>query len=358
MPITCDAGPTTRQVKRIKIKALWEKGYSQRQIAKDVGCDKKTVERWTGRFKEAKAQGVSDNIAVLDRPRSGAPLKITKSIGKAILQFTEGKTYRQAPAIQAYVQNKFNVTLSVGGIQRWLKDEGLKPYHRSKCLRLLDRHKEKRVKFARKYKRHDWLNTLFTDETDFPLHPKATNTKNDIVWARRAEDVPPAEVEQYSAKLHVWGGVSAKGKTRLIFYEGDLTAKKYRDKILKKAKPDFKTMFGARNNNWTFVHDGASAHKATITNEWLMANVPKHITSGPSGDWPANSPDLNSTIEHVWGYMDGALQENRPKTMTALKRRVKKLWQDMDQDMVEKQAGKMKKRLKSVIASGGEWTGD
>jgi hypothetical protein len=34
------------------------------------------------------------------------------------------------------------------------------------------------------------------------------------------------------------------------------------------------------------------------------------------------------------------------------------LWNDMDQDMVVKQTGKMKKRLKSTISSRGEWTGD
>ena len=113
------------------------------------------------------------------------------------------------------------------------------------------------------------MTTLFTDESEFPLRPKATNTKNNIVWARSIDDVPPAEIDQFSASVRVWGGVSAKGNTRLIFYEGDLTARKYRDKILKKAEPDFKAVFGARNRSWTFTHDGASAHKAELTNEWL-----------------------------------------------------------------------------------------
>ena len=85
-------GPTTRQSKRIKIKALWERGDSQRQIAKAVGCNLTTVERWISRFKDTEEDSVPENVAVLDQPRSGAPPKITKSIGKAILKFTEGKT--------------------------------------------------------------------------------------------------------------------------------------------------------------------------------------------------------------------------------------------------------------------------
>ena len=145
-------GPTTRQSKRIKIKALWERGDSQRQIAKAVGCNLTTVERWISRFKDTEEDSVPENVAVLDQPRSGAPPKITKSIGKAILKFTEVKTGRQAPVIKSHVYKKFGVTLTVQHIRLWLKAEGLHPYHRPKCLALSDSQKEKRVKFALRYK--------------------------------------------------------------------------------------------------------------------------------------------------------------------------------------------------------------
>ena len=66
---------------------------------------------------------------------------------------------------------------------------------------------------------------------------------------------------------------------------------------------------------------------------------------------------LESTIEHVWWYMDGKLANKRPTTIPALKMRLTKLWDDMDQDAVVRQAAHMQKRLKSLISSGGEWAG-
>jgi hypothetical protein len=91
--------------------------------------------------------------------------------------------------------------------------------------------KKKRVKFARKWKKHDFSNILWTDETDFPLifRPNPQNTRQ---WDTSPDNVDPAEVVHSSPKLKVWGGMSAKGTTELIFYEGRLGAVRYRDDIL------------------------------------------------------------------------------------------------------------------------------
>lgn len=139
------------------------------------------------------------------------------------------------------------------------------------------------------------MKTLITDEKDFNLFA-ATNPQNDRVWATDPSKVPPVELVKHASGVKVWAGVSATGKTRLHFYTGTISATQYL-KILNKAKKEMHACF-EDEDDWTFQHDGASAHKAKKTNKWLEENVPNFIASGPFGEWPAQSPDL-SIIENV-----------------------------------------------------------
>jgi hypothetical protein len=188
-----------------------------------------------------------------------------------------------------------------------------------------------------------------TDETEVALVPR-TNSKNDIVWSTSIELVPPAEQDAYSAALRFWAGASASGRTSLYFYHGNLTGTMYRE-ILKEALPEIKRMLPV--GSWTFMHDGAPAHSDEKTNEWLEGHVPAFFRSGPSGQWPAKSPDLN-WMENIWSVMKAKVSEGKsPKDLNDLKRRLVKVWDSIPAEVFRKCAAAMPGRLKEVVEGHG-----
>jgi hypothetical protein len=49
-----------------------------------------------------------------------------------------------------------------------------------------------------------------------------------------------------------------------------------------------------------FEQDGAPAHTALATHEWLQSNIPQFWDKGA---WPPNSPDLSST-GNIWAIIN------------------------------------------------------
>jgi len=79
-------------------------------------------------------------------------------------------------------------------------------------------------------------------------------------------------------------------------------------------KKTSKKIFGKKK--WTYQQDGATAHSAKMTTEWLEDNVTEYISCGANGDWPGNAPDLSYT-EHLWAWMNDKQEDNPPQTKKA-----------------------------------------
>eukprot|EP00808_Paulinella_micropora_P025028 g69279.t1 len=226
-----------RYIVRILVWLLWQKGFSSRRIASDervVPLTDRWVRKWMRRFEEGHGHAPVEEL-VLDLPRSGRPPKATKAIKKMIVKHVYLKDYRSTTEAAKWLRTK-GVIISKDTIQRFPQSQGfvsLPPQKSSES----DRRPKKR-----------------------------RNPKNNVIWAMNADKVPPVEVAQGAGKLSVWVGISVHGKTDLQFYKGSPNAHAYQ-KILKKGKPSMRKCFPEQD--WTFMHDGASAHKAATINRRL-----------------------------------------------------------------------------------------
>ena len=96
----------------------------------------------------------------------------------------------------------------------------------------------------------------------------------------------------------------------------------------------------------------AHAHTSTTTITWLKNNVEHYI---PPEYWPPKSPDL-SPIKNVWSIMSATacLCQTEPRTLTALKRRLRKSSTSISLTTVQNLISLMPGRLKAVIRDKGD----
>ena len=116
----------------------------------------------------------------------------------------------------------------------------------------------------------------------------------------------------------VSAGVCFGGKSRLHFVEekAKVNAGYYVGSLLPVLVDDCRRLLPS---GFLFQQDGAPAHTARQTQEWLKVNCTDFIAKD---QWPPNSPDLNPLDYHVWGAMLQAFHklQSKPQTIPELTR--------------------------------------
>ena len=175
---------------------------------------------------------------------------------------------------------------------------------------------------------------MFTDSKYFYLHP-LSGRRGPKRWVL-AETKPTRPSTKFPSKVHVYVGASYYGKTEFRFATGTTRlksefSKTQRGWVLLNIRdlndtllPQTKQLFGRHSiSDWTFQQDGAPAHTATATQEFIKAQGIQVLSA-----WPPNSPDL-SWIENIWAWMEQELRKHQFSTLGELKRCMKKVWSDM-----------------------------
>lgn len=335
--------------KRTAVVGLHLAGKSKAQIVRELAhmnvC-KSLVYRTIKRYIDTGS---------IDKRNNGGPKRTARSpeMVRKVLKRIERNPRQSA--------NKMALSMktSRSNIMRILKtDLHLKPLKIQKVQDLTPAQKKVRLQRAKQLKRLAASGLLpsivFSDEKIFTVQ-QYVNKQNDRVWLPgRSNDNLEQRVatrKQAPAAVMVWAGVTAEGRTPLVFIEQGVKVNQevYREKVLNDALlPWARKQFGSRP--WTFQQDSAPSHKARATQQFLRDSVPRLISSQ---EWPPFSPDLNPMDFSIWSILEAKVCTKKYESVDALKNNLRREWAKIPQSHVRAACDAFITRLDSIVRAKG-----
>ncbi|KAJ1301366.1 hypothetical protein OPQ81_008631 [Rhizoctonia solani] len=287
-----------------------------------------------------------------DQRRSPRKLDATAR-RRAVHLVTEGSAQTTKAANQE-LENTLGTSTSTRTVQRMLVEEGLEAVTKKPKPKLTKDHVKACLEFAEGHQHwtvEDWMRVGWSDETKINCYGSDGRV---WVWKRSGEKLTNQLLKETVA--HGGGSITIWG---CMFWEGPGYATKLNNRLTKELYvEDFEDKlmasleyYGKEVDDFMFMHDNASSHKAGLVRNWLADKGIKVL------EWPAHSPDLNP-IEHLWAHLKRELGKypHPPKGVLELWERVETEWNKIDgkvcQDLIES----MPRRIQAVLKAKGGHT--
>jgi transposase len=321
---------------RANVLALRAAGKTYDEIAVQLKLGKSTVQYIV---QKDKAGG-----PVADRPRSGRPRKSSKQTDSMLVRAAKADPFKTSTRINVDVAYPKPSTLSARTVRRRLHAAGMRSYRAARKPKLTYLHRLRRAAWVRRWRTQDWTKVIFSDEKRFKFEPDAPIR----VWRRRGERFLAKNVvgtvKFGRGSLMIWAAMRYDGRTCLRRCSNNMNADEYITH-LKAAAGLFPR---ATSKRLTLQHDGAAAHTANKTEDYLKANNMKVLP------WPAQSPDLN-IIEQMWPKLTAQLAGRSFHNEDDLWEAIKVAWAAVPVNAIQDLYTSMDRRLTEVKrAKGGE----
>ena len=210
---------------------------------------------------------------------------------------------------------------------------------------LFQLNKAKRLIWAKEQQRtkETFANCIFTDESTVQL-----DSHSRICFRKIKQPRVLKQRAKHPAKIHIWGGISAKGATKLILFNGIMNAERLKKILEAGLLPFIEQKFP---DGHRLYQDNDPKHASKLIEKFFEErNVKWWYT-------PPESPDLNP-IELVWGSMKQYLRNTwKPTNLDQLKRGIESFWSTLTPAVCRKYIGHLQKVIPKVVEVGGEPTG-
>ncbi|GFV93764.1 transposable element Tcb2 transposase [Trichonephila clavipes] len=233
-----------------------------------------------------------------------------------------------ATLLQQHLRSATGTTVSTQTVRNRLHGVGLYVRRPMVCVSLTSRHRRNRWEWATEHvnwRRNEWSNVLFSDESRFSVHP---DNRRIFIWRDHGSRNNPAFVHESvrfgGVGVLVYGGISIDGRTDLyIIRDGHLTARQYRDEILRPIVVPYAAAIG---DDFILMDDNCRPHRSNLVEDFLFEEGIVQM------EWPACSPDMNP-IDHVWDALGRRVAGGQlpPQTPKELERAILEDWDRIPQ---------------------------
>ena len=197
-------------------------------------------------------------------------------------------------------------------------------------------------------------NILFSDGKLFTIE-EALNSQNDRIIASLVsaitEEVHCVGRIQKPLSVMVWAGVSAIGRTPLVFVPPGvkINSISYQELILEPVVKDLSEVVFS-GESFLFQQDGAPAHTSNSTQFWLRNNISDFVSKE---EWPPYSPDLNPMDYSIWSILESKACAKSHTSIQSLKTSLIKEWAKIPQETFRAAVEAFPRRLRGIIQKRG-----
>lgn len=183
---------------------------------------------------------------------------------------------------------------------------------------------------------------IFTDESRIELTDVSRKSyrKKGLPFRRKKAKHP--------FSFLVWGGISKRGATPLLIFNGIMDSIFYQEYILRQQfLPYVKTIYPESHR---LYQDNDPKHTSKSTQAFMTANGINWWRS------PAESPDINP-IENLWNEMKVFCTKQRPKNKADLENALHAFWATLDVDKCRRYINHIHKVMPVVVEKNGDVSG-
>uniref|UniRef100_A0A8R1EK37 HTH luxR-type domain-containing protein n=1 Tax=Caenorhabditis japonica TaxID=281687 RepID=A0A8R1EK37_CAEJA len=210
------------------------------------------------------------------------------------------------------------------------------------------------VKNDLKLKMRRVSDVIWTDEKIFTIEP-LPNRQNQRQLLSKDDSMSPkrrlAHNRLFPKSVMVWAGITATGKTPLVFIERNvkINSEVYQKIVLMDNLLPWVTQHFA-GGPFILQQDWAPSHGSRSTLAVLEAHFPGFLDKNL---WPASSPDLNPMDFSVWGMLEGKIAGKVFATVDDLKAALEVAWASIDDGYLRRTVNSVKKRLRACVKARG-----